>query len=46
MIYPDEIPTWLAIPSIALTWGIWIAIRIAEKRQRLRRIRQEFARRD
>ncbi|RKE60435.1 hypothetical protein [Microbacterium sp. AG238] len=36
MIYPDEIPVWLAIPSLVVTWGTWISICVLDARARRR----------
>ncbi|MFS0715235.1 hypothetical protein ABC195_15270 [Microbacterium sp. 2P01SA-2] len=40
-INPDEIPLWFAIPAGLVLWGTWIAICVAEARERLRRMSQQ-----
>lgn len=42
MINPDEIPWYWGIPAIVICWGTWAAIRVAEAREKMRRMRDDF----
>lgn len=40
-INPDELPAWLWIPAAVVLWGTWIAIKVGEARERLRRTQRD-----
>lgn len=40
----DEMPAWFWVPSSALLWATWIALKIADARERLARLDAEARR--